>query len=118
MFFLGGRSDVPAVLQNVDAFVYSTNDDTFGIAVVEAMATGLPVIVNDWEVMKEVTENGNLAYLYKTKDIEDCVERLGQLVNNLANYKQVARMNAKIVRERYSIEAHIQNLSHIYKLQK
>lgn len=118
VFFLGGRSDVPAILQNVDAFVYSTNDDTFGIAVVEAVASGLPVIVNDWEVMKEVTDNGNLAYMYKTKDVEDCVERLGQLVNNLANYKQDARMNAKIVREKYSIEAHIHNLSNIYKLLK
>lgn len=116
VFFLGGRSDVPAILQNVDAFVYSTNDDTFGIAVVEAMASGLPVIVNDWEVMKEVTDNGKFACIYKTKDIEDCVKQLEQLVLNLTRYKQNAQMNAIIVREKYGIDSHIQNLSHYYKL--
>ncbi len=31
--FLGTRNDVPAILQNIDAFVYSTDHDTFGIAV-------------------------------------------------------------------------------------
>ena len=118
VFFLGGRSDVPAILQNVDVFVYSTNDDTFGIAVVEAMASGLPVIVNDWEVMKEVTDNGRLACMYKTKNIEDFAEHLEQLVLNLTRYKQDAQMNARIVREKYSIESHIQNLSHYYKLLK
>ena len=52
--FMGSRNDVPSILKTIDGFVYSTEHDTFGIAVIEAIAAGLPVVVNDWPVMKEV----------------------------------------------------------------
>ena len=58
--FLGGRGDVPSLLKVMDGFVYSTNHDTFGIAVVEAMVIGLPIVVNDWVVMKEVCGDANV----------------------------------------------------------
>ena len=69
--FLGSRDDVPTILQQLDAFVYATDHDTFGIGVVEAMAVGIPVFVNDWEVMTEITDNGKFATLYKSKDEKD-----------------------------------------------
>lgn len=114
VFFLDGRGDVPAILQHVDAFVYSTNEDTFGIAVVEAIASGLPVIVNDWEVMKEITENGKFAVLYKTKDIDDFTAKLTDVVTNLAQYRNHSLTNAEAIRQRFSIESHINNLNKLY----
>lgn len=114
IFFLGGRSDVPAILQHVDAFVYSSDYDTFGIAVVEAMASGIPVLVNDWIVMKEITDNGNWATLYKTQDVEDCLAKLRDLTERISERKSRAETVASIVRQRFSIENHIDNLSKVY----
>lgn len=112
--FLGGRSDVPQLLHQMDGFVYSTVHDTFGIAVVEAMAAGLPVIVNDWEVMKEITHDGKWATLFKTEDAEDCANKIQDLIEHLAERKEKARQIAKEVREEYSIEKHIARLNAIY----
>lgn len=114
VFFLGGRSDVPAILQHVDAFVYSSDYDTFGIAVVEAMASGLPVLVNDWAVMKEITDHGSLAALYGTRDVEDCLSKLNDLMGHLKERKAMAKKVAGIVRRRFSIENHIDNLNKVY----
>lgn len=114
VFFLGGRSDVPAILQHVDAFVYSSDYDTFGIAVVEAMASGIPVIVNDWVVMKEITDNGNLAALYRTQNVEDCLSKLYEMEGHIEERKTMAERVAGIVRQRYSIENHIAHLSEVY----
>ena len=61
--FLGSRNDVPLLLPQLDAFVYATDHDTFGIAVVEAMLAGVPVIVNDWEVMREISDEGKYVTL-------------------------------------------------------
>jgi glycosyltransferase involved in cell wall biosynthesis len=114
VFFIGSRGDVPAILQHVDAFVYSTNRDTFGIAVIEAVAAGLPTIVNDWSVMKEVTDNGKLASLYKTLDVDDCTDKMEEMVVHIEQRKETARFNAEVARLRFSINNHIRNLCELY----
>ena len=115
VFFLGGRSDVPAILQHVDAFVYSSDYDSFGIAVVEAMASGVPVLVNDWIVMKEITDDGVLATLYRSRDIDDCVAKLNDLADHINERKVYAQRVSGTVKQRYSIENHICNLSKVYQ---
>lgn len=112
--FLGVRNNVPDILFQLDAFVYATEHDTFGIAVVEAMASGIPVFVNDWEVMREITMEGKLATLYKTKDEKDLLEKFMLFLQNKETYKQNAVNIAEIVKEKYSIELHIENLTEVY----
>ncbi|KGN79128.1 hypothetical protein HW49_07085 [Porphyromonadaceae bacterium COT-184 OH4590] len=113
--FLGVRNDVPQILNQLDAFVYATDHDTFGIAVVEAIASSTPVFVNDWAVMKEITQEGKLAMLYKTKDENDLLEKFILFLQNKKNIKKQAEENARIVREQYSIKKHIENTKLLYK---
>lgn len=114
--FLGGRSDVPALLKQMDGFVYSTVDDTFGIAIVEAMAVGLPVVVNDWPVMKEVCGDANHAVrYYRTGDIRDAAYSIAELLKDLEVSKKAAQRNSIKMREKYSIENHINKLNVIYQ---
>jgi len=112
--FLGSRNDVPVILHQLDAFLYSTDHDTFGIAVVEAMAVGIPVFVNDWNVMREITVNGKYATLYKTKDENDLLQQFMLFLQNKAIYQVKAKNAALFVRERYSIEKHIEALKVVY----
>ncbi|NCC99023.1 MAG: glycosyltransferase [Bacteroidia bacterium] len=111
--FLGARADVPAILKRMNAFVYSTDHDTFGIAAVEAMAFGIPVFVNDYEVMKEITHNGEWATLYRTKDAKDLYIKFMSSVKN--NKLQSNDIIASKVRDRFSIKQHIDNLYSVYQ---
>lgn len=114
--FLGSRNDVPAILKSIDGFVYSTEHDTFGIAVIEAIATGLPVVVNDWPVMTEVCGDRNAGIRYfRTEDVEDAAEKITALLKDIDASKKAAKENARIVRSRFSIERHINNLHEIYQ---
>ena len=116
--FMGNRSDIPFLLKQMDLFLYASNRDTFGIAVLEAMASGLPVLVNDWAVMKEITNNGELATLFETNNIDDCVSKIlafkKMKEQDPENLEQDCQRISLAVRERYSIEKHIQNLYNIY----
>ena len=115
--FLESRNDVPQLLASWDGFVYSTDHDTFGIAVIEAIASGLPTFVNDWEVMKEVTEDGNLAWLYPTGNAEALCELLCRFITSPSDYQQKALKAAEKVREKFSIQQHANELYQQYQKQ-
>ncbi len=113
--FLGVRNDVPAILQTLDAFVYATEHDTFGIAVIEAVAAGIPVFVNDWAVMNEITEQGALATLYKSDNKEDLLKRFLVFLKHRVEAIEASQRQSMLVKQKYSIKQHIINLKDIYK---
>lgn len=113
--FIGSRGDVPAILQHIDGFVYSTVRDTFGIAVIEAASSGLPVIANDWVVMKEISQDVNFAQLFETGKEEDCCEKIYCLIEHLEERKEDARRKADAIKKFYSIEKHIDALYAVYQ---
>lgn len=112
--FVGSRGDVPAILQHVDGFVYSTVNDTFGIAVVEAVSVGLPVVVNDWRVMKELFYDKGLVEFFETGNVEDCCDKMQLLINKVDEKKREAFKRAHVVKEAFSIENHIAELNKVY----
>lgn len=122
--FLGSRGDVPELLKTMDGFVYSTEHDTFGIAVVEAIAAELPIVVNDYEVMTEVCDLGlpksNCAIrFFQTDNVTDCAEKLRELIisinSNRQQLRQDCQLASKIVKQKYSIQSHIENLYNVYQ---
>lgn len=52
--FLGFRDDLPELYQRVDLFLSVSKWEGFGLSVVEAMASGLPVVVSDVPGVREV----------------------------------------------------------------
>lgn len=110
--FTGTRSDVPSILGQLDAFVYHSDHDTFGIAVIEAMAAGISVFVNNWKAMLEITENGEYANIYCSKD--ELLKLLIDFIEHPGEFKNAALKSSKLVREKYSIKFHIKNLHSAY----
>ena len=65
--------------------------------------------MNDWDVMKEVTRDGEWATLFQTGNEEDCVSQI------LAWTERRTEAPADAVRTHYSIENHIKALQRIYE---
>jgi glycosyltransferase involved in cell wall biosynthesis len=67
--FWGPRSDVPELLGQMDVFAFSTTrDEGFGIALIEAMAAGLPVVASDVPACREVLDDGAAGLLVPPGD--------------------------------------------------
>src|SRR5205085_5229851 len=66
--FLGQRADVPELLKMADVYIHSTHSDGIGIAALEAMAAGLPVIASNVPGLAEVV--GNAGILVPPRDTE------------------------------------------------
>ncbi len=52
--FLGARGDVPRVLAAADLLVSASRDETFGLAVVEGLGSGLPVVYAQCPALEEL----------------------------------------------------------------
>ena len=114
VYFLGVRKDVPTILPQLDAYIYSSAHDTFGISVVEAIAAGLPVFVNDWVVMKEITENGKYGVLYETKSTQDLFVKYLEFLDNRRAYLKRANQAAEAIRMKFDIGEHAIRLQNMY----
>ena len=76
VLFLGAIDDVFGLLNATDVFVFSTKSEGSPNAVIEACMSGLPVIANNLEEIREVVSPENYDYLFDKGDIEQVVSSL------------------------------------------
>lgn len=86
--FLGLRADVAALLKGADIVVMSSHNEGFGLAAVEGMAAGKPVVASDVDGLREVVEGAGL--LFKCQDPADLAEKIQALLSSGQYYDSVA----------------------------
>jgi len=112
--FVGARIDINDVLNSLNIFVYSSNHDTFGIAVIEAMISGLPIIINDLPALLEVTNNGKYASVFKSKSPEDLENKIITIIKNESERNKQADSGKEWAFKQFNIVNHIENLKKLY----
>ncbi|MGI9106425.1 MAG: glycosyltransferase family 4 protein [Pyrinomonadaceae bacterium] len=113
--FLGKRADVPAVLDALDLFVFSSRKDSFGVAVVEAMLTGVPCVVSDIGALLEVTDHGNCAAVFCTGDADSLARQLIELGEDPARCARLAVTGKRWADEQFGIKTHLAKLLELYE---
>lgn len=88
VLLLGIRSDIPSILKSVDVVVQSSHWEGFGLAAVEGMAAGKPVIASDVEGLAQVVEGAGI--LFPHGDDNSLASIIQQLSDDKDYYKQVA----------------------------
>jgi glycosyltransferase involved in cell wall biosynthesis len=113
--FLGGRRDIPDILDALDIFVFSSRYEGLPIAVTEAMLVGVPIIVSDIEPLLEVSDNGNCAEVFPVGNAEILSEKILKLLNDKNLRADLAKRAEKFAKENFSIEAHMRELKKLYE---
>ena len=67
--FLGRRRDIPDLLSAFDVFAQTSLSESFGLAVIEALLTGTPVVATAVGAIPEVTDGGRYATLTPPDDV-------------------------------------------------
>lgn len=78
--------DVPKLLSTFDLFVMPSLSETFGLVLVEAMASSLPVIATNSGGVPEIVENLKDGLLFEPKNSSE----LSKLIQNVFNNKDLA----------------------------
>jgi len=80
IIFTGYRADTPDILNAMDIFVFPSHNEAFGIALTEAMAMGKPSVCADADGILDIAVDGETSYLFKNKNPEDLLEKIGRLI--------------------------------------
>lgn len=79
--YLQGEA-LSALYASADLFVFPSTTDTFGNVVLEAQASGLPVIVSDEGGPQELMQHGETGYIIKANDRQALADTLIRLISN------------------------------------
>jgi glycosyltransferase involved in cell wall biosynthesis len=107
------QQEVPRYHNMIDVFVNISIQESFGVAVVEAMACEKPVIVTTVGGLKEVVEENISGIFVPPSDVEKTAAAILGLLNDEEKAKRIGKAGRKNVLSRYDWE---KNLDHIEKL--
>jgi len=82
--------EVPDLLRNLDCFVLTSETESFGVAAVEAMACGLPVIASDAPGFVEVLDHGRYGILVPRADATALASAMGQVASNKSMQRELS----------------------------
>lgn len=77
--------------QQSDIFVLPTRADCYSLVALEAMATGLPVVISNLGGIPDIVEEGKTGYLTAVDDYATLSARLNRLLSNTAHREELGR---------------------------
>jgi len=114
--FTGFRDDVPELLSLADFYVCSSLSEGLSLAIMEAMAVGMPVIATSVGGNPELILGGENGFLVPSQDAPALSSRIGELISRRDVIKPMGDKGRTIAREKFSLEAMIQNYQDLYQI--
>jgi glycosyltransferase involved in cell wall biosynthesis len=111
---LGFRDDVDALLPHASAVIVPSREEPFGLAAIEAMACGVPVVGFAVGGLREVLAGG-AGLAIPPQDTEAMAAALASLLSEGAQARAQAEAGRRAVTARYSPAAHVAELGAIYR---
>lgn len=97
VLFLGKQDDVAALLAVADLFLLPSEQEAFGLAALEALSCGVPVIATAVGGLPEVVEDGRSGFLLPVGDVEGMARAAQALLDDPARhaaFREAARHRA------------------------
>jgi N-acetyl-alpha-D-glucosaminyl L-malate synthase BshA len=99
--FLGEQDDPVALLSVADLFLLPSIQESFGLAALEAMACGVPVVASRVGGLPEIIEDGVTGFVCPPDDVEGMAERGVALLTDPDLHARIARNAADMVHASY-----------------
>ncbi|HPV01108.1 MAG TPA: glycosyltransferase [Clostridiales bacterium] len=119
IIFPGYVENVRELLKDSDIFIAHSQNEALGIAILEAMAAGLPVITTDSGGTAEIVDgSGQNGILVRYGDVQGYAEGIALLINDIHLRRKYADNGLKVVRERFSLDKTAAETYNLYELSR
>jgi len=107
--------ELPLYYNLADLFVLPSIDssEAFGIVLLEAMASGVPILASNLPGVRSVVQKGISGELFAVKNGTDLAEKI-KIISNDDNLRKIMALKARAMAEQYSQEKINQNLVRLF----
>jgi len=112
--FVGKQEQMEDILAIADLFLLTSEYESFGLAALEAMAAGVPVVSTDAGGLKEINLEGETGYTSAVGDIESMSRQALHILHSDATLQQFKK-NASEYAKSYDIEIVVPEYEKLYE---
>lgn len=112
--WLGYRTDVPELLSRADLFCFPSEWEGLGLALIEAAATGIPIITSDLPALREVIDEETATFV-TVGDAAAWSEAIRKTISLQEQVIQRALKSAPSIQQRFSVERMAVGYAAVYR---
>ncbi|OGC91024.1 MAG: N-acetyl-alpha-D-glucosaminyl L-malate synthase BshA [candidate division Zixibacteria bacterium RBG_16_53_22] len=113
--FLGGQDTVETILCKADLFLLPSASEAFGLAALEALASGVPVVGSIVGGLPELVKDGEVGYLAPIADVETMASRSLEILSNPDLHRKMAENARKLTVEKFDTKAVVKQYYDFYE---
>ena len=113
--FLGVRSDIPEVLGAMDVFVLSSDYEGSPLSVIEAMASGLPIVSTAVGGVPDLFDSGREGFIVQPRDVQGLSEPMVFLLGNREARQSMGMAGARRARGKFDVSTMVQAYERLYE---
>ncbi len=113
--FLGGQDMVESVLCKADLFLLPSASEAFGLAALEAMACGVPVVGSIVGGLPELVKNGEVGYLEPIGDVGAMARRSIEILSDEELHRKMSKRAREIAVEKFTTEKVVGQYKDFYR---
>lgn len=110
----GWMEDVAPLVSALDVFVSASHTESFGLAIVEAMAGGAAVVATATEGASSIIEDGQTGCLVPIGDAESLAASIAKLLSNRDERERLSKLARGAARSRFSLERMVAATEQVY----
>jgi len=111
---LGWKQDLRLLFRKWDIFVTPSLDEGLGIATLEAMAEGLPVVATTIGGLPELVEDGHTGFLVLPQDVDALSKALRRLISDPKLRYSMGSAGRNRILEKFSVRSMVAKIESIY----
>jgi len=99
--FLGEQDSVVPLLSAADVFLLPSAQESFGLAALEAMACGVPVVASRVGGIPEVVDDGGTGFLHDGDDLDGMASSVSTMLTDRALWQRMSNAAGEAARTRF-----------------
>jgi len=112
--FLGWLDDADKLLCAMDVFVSASETESFGLAIVEAMAAGTAVVATATEGAREIIDDQKTGLLVPIGDVNRIAESVINLLSNAERRTAIATQSVQSAAKKFSLSRMVDEIEKLY----